>query len=133
MNRLTGQIKNIDICKDLSLVKVQCGSVILSSIVIETPKTVDYLIKEGVIDVLFKETEVIISRNKEKWISLQNQIPCCILKIKEGRLLSSLSLDFEGQEIGSIITSNAVKNLELKEGMNVYAMIKTNEMMLSNK
>ena len=133
MNRIEGNIKNIETCKDISLIKVECDSTLLSSIIIETPLTVDYLKIGGPISVLFKETEVIISRKAEKWISLQNQLPCRILAIKKGKLLSSLTLDFKGQEIGSIITSNAVNNLELEEGMDIYAMIKTNEMMLSNK
>lgn len=133
MNSLSGEIVTIETCKDLSLVKVECHSIILSSIIIETPATVDYLEIGREINVLFKETELIISKKAEKGISLQNQLPCKIEKITKGELLSSLILAFKGEEIRSVITSNAVRNLALEVGMEVFAMVKTNEMMLASK
>lgn len=131
MNKLSGIITDIEVCENLSLVKVKTGGVTLSSILIETPSSVDYLVKEEEINVLFKETEVIIALNGDSQISLQNQLPCRIKDIKQGKLLSRIILEFNSEEIRSIITSNAVNNLGIKEGMDIVAMIKTNEMMLA--
>jgi molybdopterin-binding protein len=133
MNVLTGKISAIQQCHDLSLVSIECASITLTSIIIETPETADYLKIGNAIDVVFKETELIISRKGEQLISLQNKIPSTILKINKGKLLSSITLAFKGFELNSIITSNAVNSLELEEGMEVIAMVKTNEMMLAEK
>lgn len=133
MNILSGTITDIKICSALSLVKVETQSITLSSIIIETPNTVDYLKVGNEIDVLFKETEVILSTASSLPISLQNRIPCVIKKIKKGELLCSIILLFKEEEITSIITRNAVNTLGLEEGMEVLAMIKTNEMMLAKK
>ena len=131
MNSLRGNIIDIQVCDNISLVKIQCGDSVLSSIIIETPSTISYLREGNSINVLFKETEVIIAKKGEYEISLQNQLPCLIEHIKKGQLLSRIKLKFNNTEIRSIITSNAVNKLELEEGMEVLAMIKTNEIMLS--
>jgi len=131
MNRLEGSIEKIRVCESLSLVTIDCLGQRLSSIIIETPKTVDYLIEKNSIQVLFKETEVIIGLGSNQSVSLQNQLPCKITSIKKGELLSAINLDFKGMTIRSIITSNAVNQLELKAGMEVLALIKTNEVMLA--
>ena len=131
MNILPGIIYDFEVCENLSLVKIQCKDQILSSIIIESPTSVSYLSKGAPIKVLFKETEVIIGKMRDIEISLQNQLPCKINKIKKGKLLSSISLSFDEYEIRSIITSNAVSKLNLEVGMEVLAMIKTNEIMLA--
>ena len=133
MNVLTGRISDIQLCHDLSLVSIECSSLTLKSIIIETPDTATYLKIGNQIDVVFKETELIISKKGEQLISLQNRFPSTIVKMNVGKLLSSISLRFEEYELNSIITTNAVKTLGLKEGMEVIAMVKTNEMMLAEK
>lgn len=133
MNVLTGRISDIQLCHDLSLVSIECSSLTLKSIIIETPDTAPYLKIGNQIDVVFKETELIISKKGEQLISLQNRFPSTIVKMNVGKLLSSISLRFEEYELNSIITTNAVKTLGLKEGMEVIAMVKTNEMMLAEK
>ena len=60
MNLLTGVIEHIDISGNLSLIGIKVGECQFKSIVVETPKTVDYLIVGGPVNVMFKETEVII-------------------------------------------------------------------------
>jgi molybdopterin-binding protein len=131
MNILPGQIHDFEVCESISLVKIKCEDQLLSSIIIESPKTAKYLKKGSPIRVLFKETEVIIGKTDSIEISLQNKLPCTITEIKKGSLLSRVSLAFDKHEIRSIITSNAVEKLDLRPGMLVLAMIKTNELMLA--
>jgi molybdate transport system regulatory protein len=131
MNKLKGRIKNIDVNGCLSLVGVEIGDRIFSVIVIDTPETVPYLKNGNMIDVIFKETEVIIGKGTTHPISLQNRLIGWIRSIDSGRLLSKLKIETSEGEIVSVITTNAVNQLELKTGMEVTAMIKTNEIMLS--
>lgn len=131
MNLLRGTIKDIQVHGNLSLVKLDVSQIELTSIVIETPDTATYLNVGTEINVMFKETEVIIGQTLNQAVSLQNQIPVSVVKVNQGALLSELTLDFQGKTIRSIITSKAVDQLQLSKGSSVVAMIKTNEVMLS--
>ena len=130
MNTLPGTIKKIQTHGNLTLVRVLVSDITFTSIVIETPESASYLKIGAEITVMFKETEVIISKNAHE-ISLQNRIPAKIMEITEGQLLSQITLQYQSHFISSIITSNAVKQLQLTPGKEVIAMIKTNEIMLS--
>ena len=131
MNLLTGVIEHIDISGNLSLVGIKVGECHFKSIVVETPKTVDYLIVGGPVKVLFKETEVIIGIGENMQISLRNKMESTISSIEKGKLLTKLVLETNAGEVISIITTNAVENLNLKAGAKVMAMVKTNEILLA--
>lgn len=131
MNCLQGKVESLNVYNNLTLATIKVGDVLMKSIVIETPETCPYLVVGKPIMVLFKETEVVIGKGNNLEISLQNRFECTIKHIKKGVLLSKLTLSTQGTEIFSIITSNAVEQLELVVGHQVLAMIKTNEIMLS--
>lgn len=131
MNSLKGEIEHIEISGNLSLVGIKVGECQFKSIVVETPETVDYLRVGGAVDVLFKETEVIIAIGDNLQISLRNKMISTITSIEKGKLLAKLVLQTNAGEVISIITSNAVDNLNLKEGSEVIAMVKTNEILLA--
>lgn len=131
MNTLTGKIEQIEVNGSLSLVSIKVGPCAFKSIVLETPETVDFLIPDGRINVLFKETEVVISTDKNPQISLRNKMKATIKEIEQGKLLAKISLDTNAGDVVSIITTNAVKQLKLGVGSSVLAMVKTNEVLLS--
>lgn len=132
MNTLKGHIRTIEVSGGLSVVSVVVGEQItLKAIVIETPETAAYLKTGGTIKLMFKETEVVIGTPDDHKISLQNRIYGRINKIHIGQLLCRLDLDTPVGQIGSIISTQAVKDLGLKENSPVCAMVKLNEMMLS--
>ena len=83
------------------------------------------------VKVLFKETEVIISKAANPDISLRNQVSGEINEIQSGEILSKVTLNTHIGNIISIITTKAVNSLQLKIGDKATAMIKTNEVMLS--
>jgi len=130
LNILSGTIKDLQVHGNLTLVKVGVSDITFTSIVIETPETAPYLSIGTPIKVMFKETEVIIGKSGAD-ISLQNQIPVKVVSIEQGQLLSQLNLQYQEYTLCSIITSNAVKQLQLQPGVEVIAMIKTSEIMLS--
>ena len=131
MNSLSGKIKDITTEGDLSLVKIEVRDIEFKSIVVEKPQTATYLKIGNQVNILFKETEVIIGHPSIDNISLQNRIMCRIIDIKKGKLLSELQLSFDKLLVRAIITSNAVDQLDLQTGKEVLALIKTNEIMLS--
>ena len=131
MNILNGTISQIQSHEGISLVRVQSNDVTFSTIVLDTPETSDYLKLQNPVKIIFKETEVVISKDLNPNISTQNKLLCRIESIHKGVILSQINLVHEQQIIKSIITRNACEELNLKENDTVLALIKTNEVSLS--
>lgn len=131
MNVVNGIISHIESHEGISLVKVKSNDVVFSSIVLDTPETSDYLKEENRVKIIFKETEVMISKDLNPNISIQNKLLCRIESIQKGVILSQINLIHNQQTIKSIITRNACEQLDLKENDTVLALIKTNEVSLS--
>ena len=131
MNILLGNITSIQGSESLSLVKIAVENTIFTSIIIDTPESNVYFKIGKVVKIYFKETEVIIAKNEPLNISIQTKIPCTIISMKLGEILTELHLRFGEFNIKSLITTNALKTLNLKNGDAVLALIKTNEISLS--
>jgi molybdate transport system regulatory protein len=131
MNILQGTIDKIKVFQNLTHVRVQVAEYFFSTIVIDTPATAVYLKPGFNVKVLFKETEVVMGKGDLSKISLQNKIQGTIKHVDKGELLSKVILETKIGEIASIITTNAVNQLDLSPGTEACAMIKTNEIMLS--
>jgi molybdate transport system regulatory protein len=131
MNILKGEIESIKVNGGLSIVRVQVGELNFSTIVIDTPKTDQHLKKGNEVQVIFKETEVIIGVGNMDGISLRNKLYGEVVSIESDKLLSKIVVKTSVGNIISIITSNAVEQLQIKMGSMVTAMVKTNELMLS--
>lgn len=131
MNTIVGVIEEIKTRGSLSLVTISAEEIQLTAIVIDTPETTTYLKIGGPIKAIFKETEVIIAKGDSLEISLQNRIAGTVTKIESGELLSKIVMQTDVGIITSIITTKAVEQLTLTEGSSVTALIKTNEIMLS--
>ncbi|MFV0531821.1 MAG: molybdopterin-binding protein [Flavobacteriales bacterium] len=132
MNLFKGVIQSVETYKSLSLVKIEIQSIVVNTIVMETPKTVAYLEEGKEIHVMFKETEVLIGKGTEHTaLSIQNRIEGKIVKIEKGKLLSKIALLTVIGELRAVITTQVLYQMELRIGEKVTAMIKTNEIMLS--
>jgi len=131
MNTLSGNITAIQSHEGISLVKVKSNDTIFTSIVLDTPETASYLDIGQPVQIIFKETEVIISKDLNPNISIQNRLQCTIESIKKGVLLSQINLNFGGTIVESIITTNACEQLQLEKNDTVLALVKTNEVSLS--
>ena len=131
MNTLRGKISSIQTKGNISLVKIQVGDSQLTSVIIETPQSATYLFEGNELNVLFKETEVVIGKGKEIPISLQNRLTCKVENVEVGALLGKITLKHPKGIIRSVITANAIRQLDIKVGDEVTALIKTNEVMLS--
>ncbi len=131
MNTLQGQISNIEVNGSLALVTTKVNGIPFTSIVIETPETSSYLKLGNTIKVLFKETEVIITTGDVSGISLQNRVTGTIIQLEKGTLLSKITIGTTVGNITSVITTNAVEQLGIETNTSVTAMIKTNEILLS--
>ena len=129
MNRLRGIVRNTKGEHNLSLVELDVQGVTMRSVVIDPPDA-DYLAKGNEVNILFKETEVVLGTPEDHRISLQNRLLCTVREIQEGDLLARVQLEFKDKSIESIVTAKAVRELNLTKGASVFAMIKTNEVLI---
>ncbi|WP_298309754.1 TOBE domain-containing protein [uncultured Aquimarina sp.] len=132
MNVFSGHISDIKVSESLSMVSVRLSEhVELKAIIVETPETASYLKIENAVEVLFKETEVIISKEDTLSISIQNKVKATIKDVTKGMLLSKLILKSEVGDMIAILATEALDEMMLAENQEVIAMIKVNEIMIS--
>lgn len=130
MNRLKGVITLIEHNDTMSLVDVMVEHVNFSAILLETPATAEYLQVGAPVTLLFKETEVSIAKNLRGELSLRNRIAATVVNIERGEILSAITLQFMDKKLVSVITTRAVKRLQIVLGNTVEALIKANEVAL---
>ena len=132
MNKLPGKIKQIKNSEYLSEVTIALeNNAIFNVFLVETPQTASYLQLEQKINLLFKETEVIISKNLTPDISIQNQLKAEIIEIKPGKILSEIILKSHVGEIKSLLGSTLLQQMNFAESQEVLILVKANEIMLS--
>lgn len=125
MNILKGTVTSIKQVDSLMLVFIDVGGHIFNSLILENNQ--DKWIEIGMnVHILFKETEVMVATN-ESIVSARNSFISTITDIEKGELLCNISFDFDGYEINSIITNNALFDLECKISSTFRWFIKTNE------
>lgn len=131
MNNFQGHILEIKSSGNISMVSVMVANKFqLISVVIDTPKTANYLSEGNPINVLFKETEVIICTVNTLNISIENRFPGVISDLERGILLSRLVLDTDLGPVVAVISTQSVNELELIVNMKVMIMVKMNEIIL---
>lgn len=132
MNRFEGHISKIRTHGPLSMVSVALpGTLELRAIVIESPDTATYLREGNRIAVLFKETEVILCTGDSAGTSILNRIPAEVRDIEQSALLSRVALHSPAGTLDAIVPSESLPALGLRNGMQIMALVKTNEVMLS--
>lgn len=131
MNSIRGKVSAIKTHGNISQVKVDIGELSFCTVIIETPETVSYLKIGNPIQVVFKETEVIIGKGKQENNSIQNKVEGAIIAYEKGVILSKVILDTAIGSIAAFLTTDSADKLQLEIGNRVSAMIQTTEIMLS--
>lgn len=130
MNQLRGRIVGIESNDHVSLVDVEISGDTFSAMLLETPESASYLLIGNEVQVLFKETEVSLAKNLSGLISLRNRVHGSVRSVRRGAILSEVVLDYRGQTLTSIITTRSIRRLDIKQGDEVEALIKANEVSL---
>lgn len=130
MNKLKATITHIESQEHLSLVQVKTQQIDLQVLLTDTPQSVNYLTLGNEIEILFKETEVILSKTPlHQEIALNNHLPCTIQHVELGKILSKIHLNFGDQSLQAILTTNICQKLQFQTGQAIVAMVKANEIM----
>jgi molybdate transport system regulatory protein len=118
MNRLRGTIIAVESAGHVRLVDVNVNGATFSAI----------LLPGATVTLAFKETEVSLAKNLSGLISLRNRLPAQVRAIEKGQVLAKVTLDYQGLDVVSIITTRSAERLDLKAGDAVEALVKANEM-----
>lgn len=130
MNRLEGIIREVTPAGGLTLVEVEVEGIRFTSITLRTPGQAPDLQAGQPVVVGFNETETSIAKGLQGGLSIRNRIPGVIRRLEKGQLLTRVHLDFRGRTLHSVITTRSAEGLELTEGEEVLALVKTNEILL---
>lgn len=66
-------------------------------------------------------------------LSARNRIPAKVIEVEKGDIASKVKLSIEAAMLISLITTEAVEKLNIKEGDEVFAVIKSTEVLIGKK
>lgn len=127
MNTLTGKIVKIASSGEIGQVHVDVNGAIFTSILLDVNSF--GITNEESVKLLFKANEVLIA-TKESQVSAKNAFLGKVIKIEQGLILSEVTLEFQESSIKSIITTNSLQTLNIKEDMTFLWFVKANEVTL---
>ena len=80
-----------------------------------------------------KSTNISISDKRSTSHTITNQIDIKIIQIRDGKLLSSIIFDFEGNRWEAIVIKDSFAQLNLSEGDRAIAMLNASELSIAEK
>ncbi len=132
MNVFTGKIVEVNDSGSLSVVKVRVTNTIdLLVLLVESGQKAVYLQIGKSVNLLFKETEVILATGKNLNVSISNYLDGEITSCEKGELLSSVQVATQAGQITAVIPTMEISRLELSKNKKVTILLKMNEIMLS--
>lgn len=131
MNRFKGQIVHIDPNGIMSLVQVQVGEDIFTSVVMDTPSTAGYLKVDSDVQIIVQETEVVLAKDLSGSISMRNCFNALVKAVQRMQIISRVIMDYQDQEIISIITVGSTDRLDINPGDTVQWLVKSNQVYLA--
>ena len=130
MNKLPGRIIAIEAYGSVAIVDVQVGMHQFTATLMGAADQLEAWKTGQVVSLLFKETEVALAKNLSGQISLRNRMPSIITAIEYGQLLTRVTMNMDGFDLNSVITSRSARSLALAIGDQIEGLVKSNEMSL---
>ncbi len=124
MNKLSGTITSISTNDSLCLLELVASGIVIEMVLFDLKP--EFVIGTKV-NILFKETEVAIGVNFSGEISFCNRLPARITSIRRGKILSYITMQNDAGELASVITTKSADRLNLQEGLDVTAIVKSTQ------
>lgn len=127
MNKLAAVIRKVERHESLYFLELDASGTCLSMLLFDLKPG----FSEGSrVQVLFKETEVVLAKRLSGEISFSNRFQAMIVKVGRGNILADIILSCPAGEISSIITVKALDRLALEPGDEVTVMVKASQLSL---
>jgi molybdate transport system regulatory protein len=101
------------------------------SVVITTASCEDMHLSEGdSITVLIKGTDVMLAKSFSGMISARNRVSGIVKQIIEGDVVSKVFVESQDEMLHAIITNTSLKEMDVREGNEITAIVKSTELIL---
>ena len=101
------------------------------SVVITTASCEDMHLSEGdSITVLIKGTDVMLAKSFSGMISARNRVSGIVKQIIEGDVVSKVFVESQDEMLHAIITNTSLKEMDVREGNEIMAIVKSTELIL---
>jgi molybdopterin-binding protein len=127
MNTITAEVQEIQSIENLNIITFFSQKQHLKMMSLELSKKLHIGSK---VSLSVKATNIALAKGTIGLLSYSNQLEVIILDIDEGVLLSSIKVDFFGETLESIITTDSKKRMHLHVGESVTALIKSSDLAL---
>jgi molybdate transport system regulatory protein len=127
MNRLSATIASVQQYESLYLLELDASGITLTLLLFDLNPRFAVGSK---VQVLFKETEVIVAKELQGEISLNNRFQATVINIKKGNILADITLQCPAGTIASIITMSALDRMRLLQHDEVTVLIKATQLSL---
>ena len=132
MNQLEAKVLHYRTSGQIILCELETFGSEVTAVILDSPGELAYLKERNSLNILFKETEVIIAAGEIGQLSLNNRFKGTITAMEKGDIFTSLSIDF-GTGITSVITTKSVNRRGLAVGKEVTALVKANEIAIGRR
>lgn len=132
MNSYKGRVVEVITEGQISLVKVALDrGQNIHALVIDTVESANYLSPGNEVNVLMKETEVVLAGKTLNDTSIENAFPCTVKSVVKSKVLSKVIVQTSFGDITIVISTLALDRLGLTPGLELLAGVKINEVILS--
>lgn len=133
MNVIPGIISSVQEDELFERIGIENNGVHYSACILNSSYDTTYS-KPGIpVNMVFKETDTIISLPVENVVSCRNRFHSSIVSIVYGTIMTRIAADYKGFPIISLVTSESARLLNLRIGLPVICMVKSTSMMLSRR
>ncbi len=128
MSHITAEVQEIQSVQNLNIISFTCNNAVLKMMSLDLNETIK---KGSEVMLTCKPTAIAIGKNIQGQLSYANQLHVKIRSLETGELLSVLQLEFGEFVLESIITTDSQKRMQLKEGEEVIALIKSSDLSIA--
>ena len=128
MSLLFAKVSDIKCQDTLHIVTFQTEHTTLAMMSLELDKNITIGTQ---VKLALKPTQIALATTPLNSVSLLNQLPATVVSRKDGKLLSSIMLDFEGNLLEVITTRRAAQHLNLQTEDKVTALVSESEISIS--
>jgi molybdate transport system regulatory protein len=85
------------------------------------------------ISVLIKGTDIMLAKSFSGMLSARNRVKGIVRQIIQGDVLSKVFVESQGDMLHAIITNTSLREMDIHEGDEVTAIVKSTELILSKE
>ncbi len=132
-NRLCGTIVNITQGQIHAHVQILWKDTPLSVIITRASCDDMHLSVGDTISALIKGTDIMLAKSFSGMLSARNRAKGIVRQIIQGDILSKILVESQGDMLHAIITNTSLKDLDIRCGDEVTAIVKSTELILSKE